>query len=215
VNTETLQTLLCPTIFKMNRIQKLTELFSRFPGIGPRGAKRFVYFLLTKPKSFHDELASLLKDLSNATVKCKDCHRFFGNDGTFESCIICNDSSRNEKLLMVVEKDVDLDNIERSGIYSGKYFVLGGTIPILDKEPNKKVRSDEFLAYITKNPFDEIILALSANIDGDNTGDYIKKLLKKAKNKTKISILGRGLSTGSELEYSDIETIRSAFENRN
>lgn len=201
-------------IFKMNRIEKLTQLFSQFPGIGPRSAKRFVYFLLTKPKSFQNELASMLKDLDSATVKCRDCHRFFGNDGAFEACLICSDSGRDRKLLMVVEKDVDLDNIERSGIYSGRYFVLGGTIPILEKEPSKKVRSDELLLYITENSFDEIILAMSANPEGDSTADYIKKLLEKIKSKTKISILGRGLSTGSELEYSDTETIKNAFKNR-
>ena len=198
----------------MNRINKLTELFARFPGIGPRGAKRYVYFLLTQPKSFHVELANILKELNNDTVKCKDCHRFFGADGEFDVCMICGSKNRNQKLLMVVEKDVDLDNIERSGIYDGKYFVLGGTIPILDKEPNRKIRSDELLKYVNKHSFDEIILAMSANPDGDSTGSFIKKMLEDASSKSKVSVLGRGLSTGSELEYSDSETIKNAFQNR-
>jgi recombination protein RecR len=198
----------------MDKIKTLTEMFSRFPGIGPRGAKRFVYFLLTQPKSFHIELASQLKDLSGTTVRCKDCFRYFAADGHFESCSICMDKSREENVLMVVEKDVDLENIERSGVYKGKYFVLGGTVPILDQEPNKKVRSDELVSYIKNNNFEEIVLAMSANPDGDNTGDYVKKVIETSKTKSKISMLGRGLSTGSELEYSDRETIKNAFENR-
>lgn len=198
----------------MNRIAKLAELFSRFPGIGPRGAKRFVYFLLAQPKTFHIELANLLKELGNDTVVCKDCFRFFAVDGDFEVCEICGNKSRNKNVLMIVEKDVDLENIERSGVYDGKYFVLGGTIPILDKEPEKKIRINELIEYIKRETFSEIILALSANPDGDSTGDYVKKALKKARIGSKISFLGRGLSTGSELEYSDSETIKNAFENR-
>ena len=115
---------------------------------------------------------------------------------------------------MVIEKDVDLDNVERSGVYSGKYFVLGGTIPILESEPHKKIRSNELEQYIEKNKFDEIIIATSANPDGDSTGEYIKKLLAETDGKVTISILGRGLSTGSELEYSDQETIKNAFNSR-
>ena len=198
----------------MNRIQKLAELFARFPGIGPRGAKRFVYFLLAQPKSFHMELANFLKDLGDDAVVCKDCFRFFATDGQFDICPICGDRSRDDTTLMVVEKDVDLENIERSGVYKGKYFVLGGTIPILEKEPEKKIRINELLAYIEKHPFKEIILALSLNPDGESTGEYVKKALKDNKVKSKVSLLGRGLSTGSELEYSDRETIKNAFENR-
>ena len=114
---------------------------------------------------------------------------------------------------MIVEKDVDLDNVERSGVFDGLYFVLGGTVPILDEEPHKKVRSNELLKYIKSKNFEEIILATSANPDGDHTGEYIHRLLKDSG--ANISTLGRGLSTGSELEYSDQETIKNAFENRN
>ena len=198
----------------MTQIDKLTYLFSRFPGIGPRAAKRYVYFLLTQPRSFHIELANLLSDLGNNSATCADCQRFFASDGDFEVCTICGDKSRTTDIIMVVEKDVDLDNIERSGIYNGKYFVLGGTVPILEKSPDPKIRSEKLLSYLEKNSFKEIILAMSATPDGDNTGDYLKKLLRKLKTKVKISMLGRGLSTGSELEYSDSETIKSAFESR-
>ena len=197
----------------MDRIERLTRSFARFPGIGPRQAKRFVFFLLTKPKSFHNELATLLQNLDQDITTCGKCMRYFNAPQSEKFCSICASKNRNQKLLMVVEKDVDLDNIERSGVFDGLYFVLGGTVPILDDAPHTKIRSEELVAYVKENKFEEIVLAMSANPDGDHTGDYVKGILKDIG--VEVSMLGRGLSTGSELEYSDQETIKNAFENRN
>ena len=201
----------------MNRITKLAEYFLHFPGIGPRQSKRFVYFLLTQPSSFHGELAKLLKELSSVVSECTLCHRFFtmaGADTTV--CDVCSSQNRDKDLLLIVEKDVDLDNIERSKVYKGQYFVLGGIVPILEKEPEKKVRTRELSYRLKDGNFKEIILALSTTPDGDNTSKFIQEFIKKLKlkNATKISELGRGLSTGSELEYSDMDTIKNALENR-
>jgi len=201
----------------MSRITKLAEYFLHFPGIGPRQSKRFVYFLLTQPSSFHTELAKLLKDLSSQVSECTLCHRFFTLDGADVSvCDICGSQNRNKELLLIIEKDVDLDNIERSKVYKGQYFVLGGNVPILEKDPEKKVRTKELSKRLKDDSFKEIILALSTTPDGDNTSKFIQEFIKrlKLKNATKISELGRGLSTGSELEYSDMDTIKNALENR-
>lgn len=201
----------------MSRLEKLAELFSHFPGIGPRQSKRFVFFLLSRGKGFRSELIDLIKNLGDNIATCSSCFRYFTRENPKTTlCPICMDTSRTGDTLMIVEKDVDLDNIERSGAYHGRYFVLGGTVPILEKEPENKVRAKELVAYVKKNPLTEIIIAFSANPDGDNTHDYVKKLLEdivKEKN-IKLSELGRGLSTGSELEYSDSETIKNAFKNR-
>lgn len=198
----------------MSRIDRLTQAFTRFPGIGPRQAKRFVYFLLNQPKSYHRELADLLSNLDQNINQCSLCFQYFTPTGSESLCNICSDQNR-EKTLMVVEKDVDLENIERAGVYKGRYFVLGGTVPILEKEPENKIRIKELIGYLSRDAFDEIILAMSANPEGDNTGDYVKKELESENSSLKITLLGRGLSTGSELEYSDTETIRNAFNNRN
>ena len=201
----------------MNRITKLAEYFLHFPGIGPRQSKRFVYFLLTQPSSFHGELAKLLKELSSVVSECSLCHRFFTLDGSDTTvCDICSSQNRDKELLLIVEKDVDLDNIERSKVYRGQYFVLGGIVPILEKDPEEKVRTRELSYRLKDKNFKEIILALSTTPDGDNTSKFIQEFIKKLKlkNATKISELGRGLSTGSELEYSDMDTIKNALENR-
>ena len=204
----------------MNTINKLTELFSKFPGIGPRQSKRFIYFLLTRNNGFLEELSRLISRLKKEVIVCDECKRFFANSSNFNICNICADKNRNDELLMVVERDADFENIERSGAYEGKYFVLGGRAPILEKNPEQKIRARELITVINtriKNKnLKEIILAFSVNPEGENTEFYIKKLLSPITEKhlIKISILGRGLSTGIELEYPDSETLKNAIKNR-
>ena len=206
-----------PTV---NSIQKLTELFSKFPGIGPRQSKRFVYFLLSQNNSYIQELVRELETLKTESVMCDSCFRFFTkNGGKTTLCSICSNTERDKTKLMVVSRDVDLENVERTDVYNGLYLVLGGTVPVLDKEPDKKVRIQGLLDTVSKRSTDglsEIILAMNANTEGENTGEYIEGRLKPLveKHNLKISKLGRGLSTGSELEYSDSDTIVNALKNR-
>ncbi len=201
----------------MNTIHKLTELFTRFPGIGPRQAGRFVYFLLSSSHSYRSELIRLISTLKDETKICTLCSRFHSNHT--EICSICADKNRDNTLLMLVEKDVDLDNIERARDYNGYYFVIGGRVPILDKEPSNTIREKELKKILegrAKEGLKEIILAFSVNPEGENTTQYIQKAIESIikKHNLKISTLGRGLSTGSELEYSDSETIKNALKNR-
>lgn len=204
-----------------NLIQKLTGLFMDFPGIGPRQAKRFVYHLLHTDPIDRQALASAILELGEQTSQCDRCLKFFPqNGGALKLCSICQNQNREDEMIMVVEKDIDLENVEKSGNYNGQYFVLGGLLPLLDKNPEKKIRSKELFERIkkdlTENKLKEVILALSANSAGDYTADYLSDLLKPFKEKVglKITLLGRGLSTGTELEYSDPDTIRNALKNR-
>ena len=125
----------------MNSINKLTELFSKFPGIGPRQAKRFVYFLLTRNNAFLEELSRLLLELKKEVSTCESCMRFFANHLHNTSvCDICRNPNRQSEMLMIVERDADFENIEKSKIYEGKYFILGGKVPVLEKEPERRIR---------------------------------------------------------------------------
>lgn len=201
----------------MHGLDRLTQLFKRFPGIGPRQAARFVYFLLTQNKAYTDELIETLRNLRQDISQCTRCFRYFAMDDAERAhCSVCRDSARNSKLLMVVEKDVDVDAIERAHGYDGLYFVLGGALPILEPEPAKRIRSKELLKRLNQkdSPVSEIIFALSVNPEGEHTREYLEQLLEKEAPQVKHSSLGRGLSTGSELEYSDPETIKSALSNR-
>ncbi len=115
---------------------------------------------------------------------------------------------------MIVARDSDLDSIEKSGSYSGYYFVLGGTLPILEPEPRRKIRYDLLVKHIrTINP-KEVILSMNTTPEGENTGTYLRNELAKDVTNLNISVLGRGLSTGAELEYADAETIKNALKNR-
>lgn len=204
----------------MNPIDRLTELFREFPGIGPRQAKRFVYFLLTRPSAYRSELSSLVQELKNSIAVCGECFKFFIKKGGGVLCTMCSNQNRNKSLLMIVGNDVDLENIEKSHSYDGFYFVLGGLIPVLESNPEKRVRERELIALvekkITAGTLKEIIIALSANVEGDTTAMYLKKILSPIALSAgvTISVLGRGLSTGTELEYSDSDTIKNALQNR-
>ena len=199
----------------MDPISKLTEYFKEFPGIGPRQAKRFVYFLLTKNPSYLEEISRLILSIKKSIKVCPSCFRFY-QDENRSLCSICSNQNRDQNQLMIVSRDIDFEAIEKSKFYNGYYFILGGTIPILDKEPEKRVRLNELFNRLNNSSFGEIILSLNANAEGEHTADFIKDYLKNKfpdRNLT-ISVLGRGLSTGTELEYSDADTIKNALKNR-
>lgn len=204
----------------MDSLHRLEELFAKFPGIGPRQAKRFVYYLLNKSPSFIKEFTQLVEEVRKSSHECEQCHRFFSVESKKESdsCSICRDASRDQSLLMIVARDSDFETVEKSGAYKGLYFILGGTVPVLDKEPDKRIRLKSLLESVTSRgqQLKEIILSLNATPDGEHTATIIKEALQKVtKNwSLSISVLGRGLSTGAELEYVDGDTIKNALRNR-
>lgn len=198
----------------MNSIDKLTELFSKFPGIGPRQAKRFVYFLLAKNDHYSEDLVRAIESLKSEISQCSECQRFFYSPEHRQAvCSICSDDTRDNSMLMIVPRDVDLEAVEKSGSYRGYYFVLGGVVPILEKEPERRIRLSELDNKIKKSTeLKEVILAMNANLDGENTAEFIKQRF--GGSSLTFSILGRGLSTGAELEYADPETLKNAFLHR-
>jgi recombination protein RecR len=197
-------------------IHKLTEIFREFPGIGPRQAKRFTYFLLTRSDSYLRDLARLIETVKSEVLVCKDCGRFsIKRESVGILCKLCESDSRDDSELLVVARDIDHESIERSGVFKGRYFVLGGTVPILEKEPAKLIRLEALRERVIRGQehgLSEVILGLNATPDGEHTGDIVREWLSPLG--AKISVLGRGLSTGTELEYSDSDTIRSALKNR-
>lgn len=203
----------------MTSIDELTRQFEQFPGIGPRQARRFVYHLLGEDPSTLRSLADAIGSIKNKITECNHCFRFFSRDNGDTLCTICTDAGRNHEMLMVVERDSDIAPIEHSNTYDGYYFVLGGTVPLLDPEETIRLRGGALRGILemrANEGLKEIILAFSVNPDGENTERYVANLLKDEVEKYhfKISTLGRGLSTGSELEYADPETIKNALKNR-
>jgi len=206
-----------------NIINELAEMFKHFPGIGPRQAKRFVYFLLQQDSSYLTKLNRLVAELPKMISSCVECQRFY-QDGQFAdhslSCPICHDEHRRNGQLLVVEKDADLEAIEKAGSFAGQYFVLGGLVPILTKEPEKKIRLAGLVRRIETlakaKQLTEIIFALAVTTEADHTIEFLKERLAKLAEQysLKFTLLGRGLSGGLEIEYSDPDTLKSALENR-
>ena len=122
-------------------------------------------------------------------------------------------------MLMIVEKDSDLESVKKSRVYHGKYFILGGLVPIVEKNTKSWVRIEELKEKIKKesNHLKEIILAFSLSPQGDHTDSYVREKLKDIAEKSniKISSLGKGLATGTELEYSDNDTLKNALKTGN
>jgi recombination protein RecR len=203
----------------MTSLEKLIKHFEQFPGIGSRQARRFAFHLLTETTENVNELSTLIRDIKNTVAECPSCFRFFSRNGSGDLCSICNNPLRDRTKLMVVERDSDIDALERSRMYEGLYLVLGGTVPLLESSDNKKIRGGALKHMVTTRipeGLSEIILGFSVNPDGENTVRYVQTLLRELidTHALTVTILGRGLSTGSELEYADPETIKSALQNR-
>ncbi len=204
----------------MTSLERLIRLFEDFPGIGSRQAKRFAFHLLTEPEEDVEELSTLIRDIKKSVAECPSCFKFFSRSGNSDLCPICSSTLRDRTKLLVVERDSDIDALERSRTYDGLYFVVGGTVPLLESKDTKKLRGGA-LKYTVETRISEglteIILGFSVNPDGENTVRYVQTLLREIidTNALTLTVLGRGLSTGSELEYADAETIKSALENRN
>jgi len=203
----------------MNPIETLAQYFKEFPGIGERQAKRFVYFLLHKHPNYVEDLGKAILDIKNTIHQCPSCFLFFQSTKN-ALCETCGSPKTDRSSLLVIEKDADYENIKRSKNYEGMYFILGGLVPIVTKDTPNFVRTKELTRTIedrAKNDnLKEVIIALSLNPQGEHTDSYLREILGNLKDKYNFNIvsLGRGLSTGTELEYSDSETIKNALKNR-
>lgn len=192
-------------------IQKLIDLFAKFPTVGPRTAARFVFYLLKTKKEDVDKLIFAISNLKKNVKTCSLCFNSF--EAERETCEICSNPGRDKSLLCVVEKQTDLIAIEKTKKYKGFYFVLGGTVAPLRKKDVKKLRIEELKKRVKKDPqIKEIILATNPNTEGRATALYLERVFKPLNKK--ITRLGRGLPVGGELEYADEETLSSALEGR-
>lgn len=200
----------------MDPLERLSALFERFPGIGPRQANRFVQFLLRSSPAVRRELIDSIAAVGSGVHQCPQCMRYHA--GVLKVCGICDNPRRDSKTLAIIATDTDLSALERSGTFRGYYFVMGGTVS-LASEKGDNLRTQQLLDSLSKRADDgleEVILAFPANPEGDATLIFVREHLEPIAEVLgiKITSLGRGLSTGSELEYADPDTIRSAFESR-
>jgi len=191
-------------------IKNLINQLSKLPDIGPRAATRLVFYLMNQDKNELDELALSIKEIRNENKLCKQCFNLANDD----LCIICSDEKRDKNTICVVETILNIPPIEKTKQYNGVYHVLGGLISPGNGISVENIKIKGLINRIENNrtTINELIFALSPTTEGDTTTLYIEKILKPLKIKT--SRLARGLSTGSDLEYIDENTLSSAFRGR-
>ena len=201
-----------------DHIQKLIEYFMRLPGIGPRQASRFVYTLLDEDKKTIDGFSQALKDLEKYVGRCSECFRSITKKNDWEKCVGC--STDTLEAILVVEKDQDLENIAKSGLWTNAYHVLGGTISLLNEKTRvtERIRAlyDRLESRLKKKSPIEVVLATSTTTEGDSTALYIERILEPYTKDKRVVLtrLGRGVSTGAEMEYTDPQTLQNALKNR-
>lgn len=191
-------------------VQKVIDSFESLPGIGPKTAQRLAYYLLRLPQDKLDRFASSVGEIKKET---KICQRCFGVDEK-SPCGICDDETRDQKTVCVVETPLDLLALERSGQYTGLYHVLHGVInPLSNIGPND-IYLPQLLERILKEDIDELILSTNPSMEGEATAMYISNKVRERNQEIKVTRIGRGLPTGADLEYADEVTLSRAMEGR-
>jgi recombination protein RecR len=203
------------TIFSMNdSVDRLTKLFLKFPGIGERQARRFAYFILTQQEGYVDSLSRALVAARAHANTCSRCLRIF--EGVPGLCDICDDDHRDQDSLLIVEKSQDIESFARTN-YKGLFFVLGGLIPIVQKDIIQGTHAQKLLDRVQKEQeqiIHEIILAFPLTPNGEHTDSALRELLAPVQHDIVVTSLGRGLSTGAELEYADPASLEASLKKR-
>ncbi len=185
--------------------------FARLPGIGKRSALRLALHLLKSPSDDSKRLGNLLLRLREEIVYCKQCH----NISEKEICEICSNPKRDKSLICVVEDIRDVIAIENTQQFSGQYHVLGGIISPMEGVGPNDLAIDSLLLRLQSFPSSEVILALSATMEGDTTSFYLFKRIQQLQQvELRFSTIARGVSVGDELEYADEVTLGRSILNR-
>jgi recombination protein RecR len=188
-------------------IDALIEMMAKLPGLGPRSARRAVLHMIRKRALLLTPLADVMQIVAATARECLNC----GNVGTTDICDICSAEKRGNGELCVVEDVADLWAMERSGVFKGRYHVLGGTLSALDAIGPDELRIPRLIDRIATENVSEVILALNATIDGQTTAHYIADQLD---GKVTLTSLAQGVPIGGELDYLDDGTITAAMRAR-
>ncbi len=189
-------------------IERLVQLLSRLPGLGPRSARKAVLTLL---KRRNDLLIPLTEALGQAVDKIAECP-VCGNLDTVSPCSICRDTRRDTSMILVVEEVGDLWALERAGVVAAHYHVLGGHLSPLDGVGPDKLNIASLVARAASGGVKEVLLALNATVEGQSTAHYVSELL--SPTGVTVSRLAQGVPIGGELDYLDEGTLAAAFKAR-
>ena len=190
-------------------LEKLIEEFSKFPGIGRKGATRMAYQVLSMSDEDAAALAGAIQGAHTKLHRCRICQNYT----EAELCPICASTKRDPSVICVVEDPRDVMAFERTREYAGLYHVLHGTISPMDGVGPDQIRVKELLVRVADEEVQEVIMATNPTVEGEATAMYISKLLKPFQ--VKVTRLAYGIPVGGDLEYADEVTLRRSLEGRN
>jgi len=189
-------------------IERLIQLLARLPGLGPRSARRAALHLIRKREELLGPLTEAMRAAREKIAACSVC----GNIDTSDPCSICADSRRDAAVILVVETVGDLWALERAGVLSARYHVLGGALSPLDGIGPDDLNIGKLVGRVAKGGVREVILAVNATVDGQTTAHYITELL--SPYSVKCTRLAHGVPVGGELDYLDEGTLAAALRSR-
>ena len=185
-------------------IERLVQLLSRLPGLGPRSARRAALVLIKKKETLLYPLAAALEEAGRTIKTCDRC----GNLDTSNPCAVCTDPRRDASLICVVEDVADLWALERAAVFRGHYHVLGGTLSALDGRGPDQLNLGALVERV-KAGVREVVLGLNATVEGQTTAHYVMDLI--APSGVSVTRLAHGVPVGGELDYLDEGTLAAAF----
>ena len=192
----------------INEIEDLIKLISKFPGLGPKSAKRIVLKLINNKDELVKPLVNTLAQVYKNVVRCNSCGSLKSNS---DGCLNCENTKDKFNKICVVEDIADQWSIENSNIFKGYFHILGGTISSVGQRKEDLLISS-LVERVNKEKIDEVILATSATVEGQTTAYYIQDSLRNCK--VQVTKLAQGLPVGGEIESLDDGTLFSAFKNR-
>jgi recombination protein RecR len=190
-------------------IQNLIDTFSKLPGVGPKTAERYIFYLLKQDAEELQKFAQTIAELKENITICENCLAVADEN----PCYICSDKKRDTSIICVVSNTRDMLSIEAIKQFQGVYHILGGTLDSISGIGPEKINIKQLLEKIKKTKVKEIILGLNPNFSGEATSIYLTKIIKPLK--IKISKLAKGLPMGSDLEYADEITLANSLKYRN
>lgn len=189
-------------------IQRLLDELGRLPGVGPKSAQRIAYWILNGERDSAQRLAQAIIEVKDSVHFCKRCFNYAEDD----LCEICSSVQRDPSVICVVGEPRDIPPLERTGVFSGTYHVLGGTLSPMEGIGPDELHIAELMQRLASGEVNEVILATNPNVEGETTAAYLARLIKTLD--IKVTRLASGLPVGGDLEFADEVTLGRALEAR-
>ena len=193
-------------------LSNVIDALGSLPGVGPRTAERYAYYLFKSDDKISENIADALSALHSGVKSCPITFALIDADEEYST--LYTDPERDKTTVLVVEEPLDIYAIEQTKVFKGTYHVLGGAISPIDGITPEQLHIKELIERIDKDDVSEVIIATNPSVEGESTALLLEKLLHSAKNDLKLTRLARGLPLGVDISYADQITISAALENR-